>query len=145
MVRTNLIEKERLIDSVRSLGFGVVILIHDNSQLPLIEAAGIEIASGFRHKLAYRKKTSYFLSSPYTKCTNRISFSMQAMFDNCNHADYSYSETLCYQLCGQVYACECFRLFIDPIGKSIFSFLDTNGVVVSVLIYGMRAHFTFLA
>jgi hypothetical protein len=81
-----------------------VILIHDNSQVPLIEAAGIELAPGKRHKLGYKKKASYFLASPYTKCTNKISFSMQAMFDNYNDANYSYSETVCYQLCSQIYA-----------------------------------------
>ncbi|CAF2728394.1 unnamed protein product [Rotaria sp. Silwood2] len=65
-------------------GFGAVALVHDNTQLPLIEAAGIELAAGQRHKIGYRKKTTYFLSSPYTTCTDNASPTMQAMFDYCS-------------------------------------------------------------
>jgi hypothetical protein len=94
----------RLSDIFLHEAFGVVALVHDNTQLPLIEQAGIELAPGRRHKLGYGKKTTYFLRSPYTTCTDNVSFSMKAMFENYNNADYGYSETLCYQLCGQVYA-----------------------------------------
>ncbi|MCC7160082.1 MAG: amiloride-sensitive sodium channel family protein [Ignavibacteria bacterium] len=84
--------------------YGVVAVVHDNTQLPLIEKVGITLAPGRKHKLGYRKKSTYFLSPPYTKCTSKISFAMQTMFDNYNDADYRYSEPLCYQLCAQVYA-----------------------------------------
>ncbi|CAF4012608.1 unnamed protein product [Rotaria sordida] len=85
-------------------GFGAIALVHDNTQLPNIEAAGIELAPGQRHKLGYKKKTTYLLPSPYTACTEKISPNMQAMFEYYNNANYGYSEMLCYQLCGQVYA-----------------------------------------
>lgn len=85
-------------------GFGIVALVHDNSELPLIESAGIELATGRNHKLGYKKKYHFFLPPPYTKCTKKISMTMQAMFNNYDNGDYRYSELICYQLCGQVYA-----------------------------------------
>ncbi|CAF1156566.1 unnamed protein product [Rotaria sordida] len=85
---------------------GIIALVHDNTQLPLIEAAGLELAPGRKHKLGYRKKAAYFLSSPYTSCTSEISPSMKAMLEKYNGADYGYSETICYQLCGQLYTYE---------------------------------------
>ncbi|CAF4199792.1 unnamed protein product [Rotaria sp. Silwood2] len=85
---------------------GVIALVHDNTQLPLIEAAGLELAPGRKHKLGYKKKAAYFLSSPYTSCTNEISLSMKAMLEKYNGADYGYSETICYQLCEQMYVYE---------------------------------------
>ncbi|CAF3752016.1 unnamed protein product [Rotaria sordida] len=85
-------------------GFGAIALVHGNTQLPNIEAAGIELAPGQRHKLGYKKKTTYLLPSPYTPCTKKISPNMQAMFEYYNNTNYGYSEMLCYQLCGQVYA-----------------------------------------
>ncbi|CAF3139278.1 unnamed protein product [Rotaria sp. Silwood2] len=113
-------------------GFGAVALVHDNTQLPLIEAAGIELAAGLRHKLGYRKKTTYLLSSPYTTCTDKVSPTMQAMFEYYNNTNYGYSETLCYQLCGQVYAyeqCGCVSpylwngrtLYVSSINRVVFA------------------------
>ncbi|CAF3589723.1 unnamed protein product [Rotaria sordida] len=48
---------------------GMVVLVHDNTQLPRIEAAGIELSTGRKHKLSYTKKTVYFPPSPYTQCS----------------------------------------------------------------------------
>jgi hypothetical protein len=81
----------------------MVALVHDNADVPLIEFAGIALAPGRKHILGYRKKTAFFLNSPYTTCTNKISLQMAAMFDNYNDADYAYDETICYELCEQVY------------------------------------------
>ncbi|CAF0776680.1 unnamed protein product [Rotaria sordida] len=97
------IHSHQYVPSLRD-GFGAVALVHDNTQLPNIEAAGIELASGRRQKIAYRKKTTYLLSSPYTTCTKSVSPTMQAMFEYYNNTNYGYSEALCYQLCGQIYA-----------------------------------------
>ncbi|CAM4757223.1 unnamed protein product [Rotaria magnacalcarata] len=88
--------------------------IHDNTELPLIETSGIELAPGRKHKLGYRKKAIHFLSPPYTTCTETVSLMMQAMLDNYNGADYQYSETVCGQLCNQVYAyeqCDCVNAY----------------------------------
>lgn len=85
-------------------GIGIVGLVHDNTELPLIESAGIELAPGLKHKLGYRKTTAYFAPAPFTTCTDKVPILMEAMFSNYEGADYGYSETLCYQICGQVYA-----------------------------------------
>lgn len=84
-------------------GIGIVALVHDNTQLPLIEYEGIELAPGRRHKLGYRKKAIYFAPPPYSQCTDKVSNLMEAAFTNYNGADYGYSQTICYQICIQVY------------------------------------------
>jgi hypothetical protein len=78
-------------------------LVHDNADIPLIEAVGIGLAPGRKHILGYKKKTTFLLSSPYTTCTSEVSLMMEAMLDNYNGADYGYDETICYDLCEQVY------------------------------------------
>ncbi len=81
----------------------MVAMIHDNTQLPLIDIAGIYLMPGRKHKLSYKKKATYFLPSPYTDCTDKIPSVMQAMFDQYEGADYSYSQDVCYTLCTQAY------------------------------------------
>ncbi|CAF3716245.1 unnamed protein product [Rotaria sp. Silwood1] len=89
---------------------GMVAMVHDNTELPLIDVAGIELTSGRKHKLGYKKKANYFLSSPYTECTDKVPIVMQAMFDRYGGADYAYSQGVCYLLCTQAYIydqCRC--------------------------------------
>lgn len=82
----------------------MVTLVHDNSHLPLIETAGIFLSPGRKHKLGYKKKTSYFLPPPHTTCTTKVPLPMRVMYDTYyNGADYGYSQTVCYQLCEQTY------------------------------------------
>ncbi|CAF2570758.1 unnamed protein product [Rotaria sp. Silwood2] len=83
---------------------GMVGLIHDNTQIPLIDANGIGLAPGRQHKLSFKKKTNFFLSSPYTSCTNNIPLSMKLMLNDYNGADYGYSQLSCFELCIQAYA-----------------------------------------
>ena len=71
--------------------------------MPRIEIEGLELAPGRKHKIDYRKKKAFFLSSPYTTCTETVSRSMQATIDPYGGADYGYSETLCYTHCKQAY------------------------------------------
>ena len=78
-------------------------MIHDNTQLPLIDVAGILLEPGRKHKLGYKKKQYKFLPSPYTDCTTKIPLAMQAMFDQYEGADYAYSQGVCYTLCTQAY------------------------------------------
>ena len=82
---------------------GFVTMIHDNTQLPQIDVAGVMLSPGRKHKLGYRKKTTYYLPSPYTDCTNKIPPAMQAMFKLYEGADYAYSQSLCITLCMQAY------------------------------------------
>ena len=81
----------------------MVAMIHDNTELPLIEVAGIQLAPGRKHKLTYKKRTHHLLPSPYTECTDKIPQVMKAMFRRYEGADYSYSQELCNTLCVQTY------------------------------------------
>ncbi|CAF1412069.1 unnamed protein product [Didymodactylos carnosus] len=78
---------------------GVVVIIHDNTQLPMIETSDIELAPGKRHRLNYKKKKSNFFSSPYSTCANQPSSVIMDMFENYNDADYGYSRMICRGLC----------------------------------------------
>ncbi|CAF2759105.1 unnamed protein product [Rotaria sp. Silwood2] len=108
----------------------MIAMIHDNTQWPLIDVAGIELASGRKHKLAYKKKIIQFLPPPYTECTNEVPFEMQAMFDRYGDADYRYSQGVCNLLCTQTYIyeqCKCVnpqewsaRLMAAPNGNTTF-------------------------
>lgn len=91
--------------SLRSLdvSVGMVTLVHDNTELPLIDVAGIQLTPGKRHKLSYKKRIHRLLSSPYTECTEEISPVMRAYFDQYQGANYSYSQELCNMLCIQAY------------------------------------------
>jgi hypothetical protein len=81
----------------------MVAMVHHNTELPLIEAAGIELLPGRKHKLSYRKKASYFLAAPYSDCTTRVPPAMRATFKEYGGADYDYSQGVCYTLCLQAY------------------------------------------
>jgi hypothetical protein len=81
----------------------MVAMIHDNTELPLIDVAGIELAPGRKHKLSYKKMTNQLLSSPYSNCTEEVPLVMQAMFDQYQGADYTYSQVICNVLCVQAY------------------------------------------
>lgn len=81
----------------------MVAMIHDNTELPLIELAGIQLSPGKRHKLSYKKRIHQSLPSPYSDCTTKIPLNMQAMFNGYEGADYAYSQVLCYSLCVQAY------------------------------------------
>ena len=74
-------------------GAGLVALVHDNIQLPLIESASLKLTPGRAHKLGYKKKTTFLLPAPYTSCSNNVPLPMTMMLDTYyNGADYSYSE-----------------------------------------------------
>jgi hypothetical protein len=85
------------------IGVGMIGMVHDNTQLPLIDYAGMALAAGFKHRITYTKKTISYLRSPYTTCDDKIPPMMQAMFDHYQGAEYGYSEDICYDLCTQVY------------------------------------------
>lgn len=83
----------------------MVALVHDNTELPLIDASGLQLKPGEKHKLGFKKKTTFLLSDPYTSCTDKVPQSMDIMLDQYyDKADYGYSQTICYQLCEQAYA-----------------------------------------
>ncbi|UJR20291.1 hypothetical protein I4U23_023422 [Adineta vaga] len=86
-----------------SNGVGMVALVHDNAQLPLIELAAMQLAPGKHHKLGYAKKINTFLPAPYTTCNDKLNLGMQAMFNEYHDTDYGYSLYLCYAACIQAY------------------------------------------
>ncbi|CAF1442690.1 unnamed protein product [Rotaria sp. Silwood1] len=98
----------------RSQSVGMIAMVHDNAQLPLIDSAGMALATGFKHRITYTKKIISYLRSPYSTCNDEIPPMMQAMFDNYQGAEYGYSEDICYELCTEVFTyqqCGC----INPI------------------------------
>jgi hypothetical protein len=78
-------------------------MVHDNTQLPLIDVVGIQLAPGRKHKLGYSLKTNSFLSKPYTTCADTITTGMQAMFDQFSGAEYAYGQEICYKVAIQTY------------------------------------------
>ncbi|CAF0838235.1 unnamed protein product [Rotaria sordida] len=115
-------------------GVAMMAMVHDNKQLPLIERRGMALAPGFQHRLAYTKRNIFFLSSPYSTCTNNIPPVMKFMFEKYVGADYAYSEDLCYILCAQAYIyerCKC----VNPAQWNARSIVlpGTNDIVMAPL------------
>ncbi|CAF3952590.1 unnamed protein product [Rotaria sp. Silwood1] len=111
-------------------------IVHDNAQIPLIDTNGIGLAPGRKHKLNYKKKTNFFLPSPYTSCTNNIPLSMKVMFKDYNGADYSYSQLSCYELCIQAYAyeqCGCTNPYLWNIRYIVLP--GTQNIILAPLCY----------
>ena len=81
----------------------MVAMLHDSAEVPLVDTVGIELAPGRKHKLAYQKKSSYFLPQPYTDCATSVSDVMRDVFNRYGGADYEYSQSVCYAICSQTY------------------------------------------
>ncbi|CAF0966874.1 unnamed protein product [Adineta steineri] len=81
----------------------IVTMVHDNTQLPLIDRLGIQMMPGRKHKLGYSVKTNTFLPAPYTACTETITLGMQAMFDQFSNAKYAYAQQICFSVAMQSY------------------------------------------
>ena len=81
----------------------MVMTIHDNTQLPLIDMAGMYLGPGQHHKLSYTKKINQFLPSPYTKCNNQVNRGTQLVYNHFGGIDYGYSQFMCFTVCTQTY------------------------------------------
>lgn len=81
----------------------MLLLIHDNDQVPLIDAMGLELATGRRHKLSYSKRETTLVSSPIKRCTQTVSDATAAVMANYESTDYAYHDIPCYQSCEQSY------------------------------------------
>jgi hypothetical protein len=81
----------------------MMVMIHDNAQLPDIEMAGMQLAPGQHHKMSYTKKTNFVLSAPYSTCNDKNNLGMQLMFDQYHDTNYGYSEFSCFSVCIQAY------------------------------------------
>ncbi|CAF4445417.1 unnamed protein product [Rotaria sp. Silwood2] len=74
---------------------GMIAMVHDNPQLPLIDSAGMAVATGFKHRITYTKKIISYLRSPYSTCNDKILPVMLAMLDNYQGAKYGYQQCDC--------------------------------------------------
>ncbi|UJR17418.1 hypothetical protein I4U23_004313 [Adineta vaga] len=91
-----------------SNGIGLVVLVHDNKQISEIELNTMQLGPERHHRLRYAKKTSLFLSSPYTPCNDKLNLGMQAMFNEYHDTDYGYTQLPCFTACIQAYTYEKF-------------------------------------
>jgi hypothetical protein len=78
-------------------------MVHDNTQLPLIDTLDTRLAPGQKYKLGYSVKTTDFLPAPYGICSDTVTPGMQAMFDQFSGATYAYGEDICYDVAIQTY------------------------------------------
>ncbi|CAF1291168.1 unnamed protein product [Adineta ricciae] len=113
---------------------GIVAVIHDNTQVPLMDTAGYNLNPGQKHKLSYRKKNYDFLPAPYTLCESKTAPWMQTMFESYEKFDYKYSKPLCIKLDAQIFTyekCGC----VNPYYWDIRSVLSpkTNTVISAPL------------
>ncbi|CAF3823949.1 unnamed protein product [Adineta steineri] len=104
-------------------------VVHDNTEIPRVDAEGIELTPGRKHKLAYKKKQTFLLPSPYTECTDKVSFDMQTMLTHYDGADYGNVEFICFQVCGQVYA-KCFCCSYEQCGCIDPTLWNTQSLVL---------------
>ncbi|CAF0894858.1 unnamed protein product [Rotaria sordida] len=113
---------------------GIVCLIHGNRKIPLLEASGLNLIPGRKHKLSYRKKTSYFLSAPYTTCSDKVPLWMETVLNNYPIADYEYSQELCFRTAMQIFTykqCGCVNHYMWDIRSIILP--DTNNIIEAPL------------
>lgn len=89
---------------VLEYGQGLSGILHNPDEPPLIRYAGQRFSPGFEHSLVYQKSISTYLGSPYTSCTEQVREDMRSLYNLFDkNTDYTYSETVCLELCQQVY------------------------------------------
>jgi hypothetical protein len=93
---TRLIHKYIYIVGLFDTGSGVIGVVHDNQQFPLIDASGLHLVPGRNNRITYAKKTTSFLSSQYTTCSVNIPRVFRQAYNNYPNADYMYSQETCY-------------------------------------------------
>ena len=81
----------------------MAVMVHDNTEVPLVDYKGFHLMPGQNHKLSYRKQASYFLPAPYTNCVTEPPLSMDSVLINYPQANYRYSQELCYRYVIQIY------------------------------------------
>jgi hypothetical protein len=93
---------------------GLVLLLHDNDELPLTAQKGIRLQPGLAHTIAYTKSQTTFLPQPYTNCTSSIEADLADLYKTTFGAKaasmVAYSETVCQELCEQAFVfsrCSC--------------------------------------
>lgn len=85
------------------IGVGMMIMVHDNTQLPLMDRVALQLTPGRKHKLGYYRRTNSFLPSPYTQCSDTVTSGMQALFDQFSGTHYAYAQEICFEVALQTY------------------------------------------
>jgi hypothetical protein len=105
---------------------GLILLVHDNAELPLTAQKGIRLQPGLAHAIAYTKSQTIFLQEPYTNCTSSIAADLTDLYKTTFGAEaasiVAYSETVCQELCEQAYIfsrCSCV-LTIPFFARNVF-------------------------
>ena len=89
---------------VNEYGLGITGILHNPDEQLLIRYSGKRFSPDFKHSLVYEKSTSTYLGTPYTSCTNNMRDDMTSLDHLFDHnTDYTYSETVCLELCHQTY------------------------------------------
>ncbi|CAF1236001.1 unnamed protein product [Adineta steineri] len=94
---------------------GLIVLLHDNDELPLPNENGRGLQPGLSHSIIYRKTITTFLPAPYSQCTSDIADDLRSLYDTTfinqtASQTVAYSESLCRELCEQAYVfsqCSC--------------------------------------
>ncbi|CAF0860576.1 unnamed protein product [Adineta steineri] len=94
---------------------GLVVLLHDNDELPLPNENGLYLKPGASHLIVYRKSVTTFLPHPYTQCTSEVADDMRSLYqttfiNQTASTAVAYSESVCRILCEQAYIysqCSC--------------------------------------
>jgi hypothetical protein len=93
---------------------GLILMLHDNDEIPYIVQNGLRLQPGLAHTITYQKSQTTFLSMPYTNCTSTVEADLQALYETTFNSEaaseVAYSEEVCYELCEQAYVfsqCSC--------------------------------------
>ena len=93
---------------------GLIVLLHDNDELPLTAQNGLRLQPGLAHTINYKKSQAIFLPTPYTNCTSAAEADLRALYQTTFNSEavsqVAYSEPVCNELCQQAYIfsqCSC--------------------------------------
>lgn len=94
---------------------GLIVLLHDNDELPLPNENGLHLQPGLSHSIVYRKTVTTLLPSPYTQYASKVSSDLHSLYETTllnrtAPVSVAYSESVCRELCEQAYTfsqCSC--------------------------------------
>ncbi|CAF3516339.1 unnamed protein product [Rotaria sp. Silwood1] len=86
---------------------GLIVLLHDNDELPLTVINGLRLRPGMAHTITYRKSQTIFLPEPYTNCISTVppnlDYLYEAIFESKFASQAAYSEVMCHEFCEQAF------------------------------------------
>jgi hypothetical protein len=108
---------------------GLVILLHDNDELPTPNQNGLYLQPSVSHLITFSRSETTFLPAPYTDCTSNVGDDLRALYEatfvnQTASTAVAYSEALCLELCQQAYVfsqCSCI-LAMPFFARQVFTF-----------------------